>query len=116
MAHSVAGALAAFLSHQRWLAAAMVLFVVAYLGSCTLVLDTTRSATYVFPSVILGLACLSKTKSPTTLRWLIFGICVLGFLTPSAYLIRGGFLLLMPAGLSPFLLEHGNLVPFLTGF
>jgi hypothetical protein len=80
-----AAALAAFLSRKRWLAATMVLFVVAYLGSCTLVWDTTRSAAYAFPSVILALAFLSRTESLTTIRWLLFGICVLGSLTPSGY-------------------------------
>jgi hypothetical protein len=106
-----AAGLAAFLSHKRWLAATMVIFVVAYLGSCALVWDTTRSAAYAFPSVILGLAWLSRTESPTTVRWLIFGICVLGFLTPSAFVVGERIFFPMPAGLPPFLSREGLLEP-----
>ena len=75
--------------HKRWLAAAMVLFVVAYLGSCALVLDTTRSAAYAFPSVFLGLAgCPERSlRQPCTLAplWNLrsvlldaFGLCIRG--------------------------------------
>jgi len=108
--------LAAFLSHKRWLATTMVLFVVAYLGSCALVLDTTRSASYAFPSVFLGLAWLSRTESPTTVRWLIFGICVLCFLTPSTYVTGDRFFFPMPMGLPPFLSREDLLVPLPMGW
>jgi hypothetical protein len=94
-----AGGLAAFLGHKRWWAAAMVLFVVAYLGWCTLVLDTTRNAAYAFPAVVLGLAWLSRTESPRTVRWLLFGICVLCCITPSVYMWWDQLLFPFPAGL-----------------
>ena len=77
---------------------------------------TTRSAAYAFPSVILGLAWLSRTESPTTVRWLIFGICVLCFLTPSAYVFGDRLLFPMPMGLPPFLSREGLLAPLLGGW
>jgi hypothetical protein len=90
--------LAAFLSHKRWSAATMILFLVAYLASCALVWDTTRSAAYAFPSVILGLAWLSRTESLTTIRWLIFGTCVLCFLTPSVIVFTDALFFPIPTG------------------
>jgi hypothetical protein len=113
-----AGGLAAFLSHRRWLAVAMVLFVVAYLGSCTLVLDTTRSAAYVFPSVIVGLAWLFRTESRTTVRWLVFGICVLSFLTPSVYVAAQMIIFHMPWGWSALEFRDGlfSPIPMPNGF
>jgi hypothetical protein len=114
------GGLAAFLNHKRWLAATMILFVVAYLGSCALVLDTTRSAAYAFPSVILGLACLSRTQPPKRVRWLIFGICVLCALTPSPFVIRNALIFMpnvfMPMGWSPLLIQDGRVTPLPTGW
>jgi hypothetical protein len=102
--------LAAFLSHKRWWAAAMILFVVAYLASCVLVADITRSAAYVFPSVILGLAWLSRTESPRTVRWLLFGICVLSLLTPWAFAIGSEVLIFpMPPAWPAFVVSGGVL-------
>jgi hypothetical protein len=112
----VAG-LAAFLSHKRWWAATMVLLVVAYLASCVLVADSTRSAAYAFPSVILGLAWLSRTESPATVRWLLFGICVLGLLTPWAFEIGGEVLIFpMPAAWPAFVVSGGVLSTQSTGW
>ena len=109
--------LAAFLGHKRGWAAATVLFVVAYLASCVLVADITRSAAYVFPSVILGLAWLSRTESPGTVRWLLFGICVLGFLTPWAFAIGSEVLIFpMPAAWPAFVVSGGVLSPQSTGW
>jgi len=85
------GALAAILSRRHLVGSLMALFVVLYLASCTLVYDTTRSAAYAFPAVFVALVYLCRTESQVTMRWLVLGVSVLCFLSPSAYVTGTSF-------------------------
>ncbi len=83
---TVLGFLAGILAGRAWLAGLTMCFLLCYVGACSTVFDTTRSAAYAFPAVFVALLWLSNTERSETLRWLVLCACVLCILTPSVHL------------------------------